>query len=836
MSIAPDQLGDIYRQINDRFLSNPLISVDPAKGDPPNEYLLTYRISGLTHSIDGTIEELDEHKIELAIPFGFPHFPPSCKPKTDIYHPDFDPGAICIGEVWEDNPSLTDLIVRLGQMINGEFYSKENAFNNDAAEYYKDHASTFPLNKLRWDGSASPEEEEVEELVLDTFEEELEIEALEMGESLEEELSLDELFPSIEEQLEKADDEDFEKFEQYKKRFEYYALTKLINRESEPAPELEVLLSESQKEIRKGEELYKKAKELEHRGNATGALEKFKEVSSLVSDFPAIRSDIMRMEQTIDLLEDLSPEAAAGFLQEEKAVPEKKKPPSSSKKAKKPKYKKPNKVAAQQEPVRASSSSRGGKTILIAAGTVILSIAAGAGAAYFIKASDLKNHSLASSRYSECKTELEAGKFSVAKKHCDEGTEAAGKIRFFKRSESKTLAAEFNKLLSSKSMKFGLAGKILHDGKYRTAQEITLLKEIETLLVQADSDYSDKRYQAAADGYSTALQKVQTLSSIGDELIEELQLKYGLSRYQSSYAMAVAQTQKEAWSEAIQTLTLAQEIVNELPRRKKLELTDTVSQLLYLCKFEVMLNEGDTALNDGKWDDAVTAYNGCIDLSLTSTLVVPEKIERVKQSISLAELFKTIEKGNKAFSTGRWDDAINAYSEADNKLGSQQTISDKSGTDINAKRLSKIILRATIIRDKQNIKSLIEKGDNKQARDGYSNIVKLVDQSPLAGESEFKRLKNEIEVQIVELDQILYLENKRNYLESNYQALFQTNYPDAIPDNLSALQITLEEETDSRILFRVQCTEKGKGRPLTLVLHYLYNKTSGKWSLTSGGK
>ena len=47
------------------------------------------------------------------------------------------------------------------------------------------------------------------------------------------------------------------------------------------------------------------------------------------------------------------------------------------------------------------------------------------------------------------------------------------------------------------------------------------------------------------------------------QLIEELQLKYGLSRYQSSYAMAVAQTQKEAWSEAIQTLTLAQEIVNE---------------------------------------------------------------------------------------------------------------------------------------------------------------------------------------------------------------------------------------------------------------------------------
>jgi ubiquitin-protein ligase len=835
MSIAPDQLGDIYRQISKRFISHPLISVSPSKGDPPNEYLVTYKITGLIKSIDGSVEESSEHSVEFAIPFGFPHFPPSCKPKTDIYHPDFDPGAICVGNIWEQNPSLPDLIVRLGQMINGEFYSTENAFNNDAAAYYTENSASFPLNSLSWDGSAPPEED-MEELLLDTFEEELDIDELEIYTSIDDEVSLGELFPSIEEQADSEESTDVDRYEQYKQRREHFALVKMINGNSEPVPELESLHSESQLEIRKAEALYKEAKELEQRGNATGSLGKYKEVASLVSDFPAIRSDIMRMEQTIDLLEDLSPEAAAGFHQEEdiESVSQSVKKSTGRKRSKKSKKKdKPVTTAPQQKKDESPRIQRS-KLPLIATGVILLAIISGAGGAYYLKSSDSKNYTLASSRLDECKIKLDEGKYSRAKKLCDEAIAAAEKILLFKRSDSKITKTSAAQLRVSDSMKFGLAGKQLYDGKYRSTKEIKLLEEVVSLLSQGDSYFAEQQWQDATATYNTALEKVSGEASIESDLFDKLSLKNELSRYQLSYSTAIKQTKKNLWDQVIKELTLTQAIIKNLPRKEQLESTDSVNQLLYLSRFELMLLDGDTALNNGSWDEAILAFSNCIDLSLTTTLVSPEKIKRVERGIAQAELFKIIEKGNKAFRTGQWDDAITAYSEANNKLESQQSIDDTSGTDVNAKRLSKIILRATIIRDKQNIKSLVEKGENKQARDAFNNIVKLINQSPLAEESEFKPLKQEIQQQIVELEKTIYLEDKEAFLESSYQSLFQTYYPDTNSENLSGLQITLENETDATLLFRIQCTEKGTGRPLTLVLHYLFDKESKKWSLTSG--
>ena len=153
MPASPNQLDDIFRQVTDYFTSHPVISVNPTKGNPPDQYEITYTIKGICEPGDGKLIESTNHKVELTIPFGFPHFPPSCKPKSDTFHPDFDPAAICLGDFWEQDRPLSDLIIHIGQMINGEIYSTINSFNEEAAEWYLNNSERLPFASIKWEVS-----------------------------------------------------------------------------------------------------------------------------------------------------------------------------------------------------------------------------------------------------------------------------------------------------------------------------------------------------------------------------------------------------------------------------------------------------------------------------------------------------------------------------------------------------------------------------------------------------------------------------------------------------------------------------------------------------------
>ena len=145
MTAESVQLQHISRQIKERFTSHKTISVLPTRGAPPDQYVVTYIIPGMTQ-IDGEVVNATSHVIELSLPFGFPDLPPICKPKSIIFHPDFDQTAICLGDLWEQGRSLPDLIIHIGRMISGEFFSAGNAFNEEAAKWFVAHQDELPFS------------------------------------------------------------------------------------------------------------------------------------------------------------------------------------------------------------------------------------------------------------------------------------------------------------------------------------------------------------------------------------------------------------------------------------------------------------------------------------------------------------------------------------------------------------------------------------------------------------------------------------------------------------------------------------------------------------------
>lgn len=148
MSDEKNLLEKEFEEVQLRFANHPHISLVSTEGTPANKYVVEYRVKGLVRLDDGEIAKSDQHRVEITLSFGFPHFPPNCKPLTQIFHPDIDPSAIKIADFWTSDTTLAALITHIGRMICWQVYSAENAFNQDAANWQATNSPSLPLDTV----------------------------------------------------------------------------------------------------------------------------------------------------------------------------------------------------------------------------------------------------------------------------------------------------------------------------------------------------------------------------------------------------------------------------------------------------------------------------------------------------------------------------------------------------------------------------------------------------------------------------------------------------------------------------------------------------------------
>lgn len=125
------------------------ISLISTSGEPVNEYDIEYRIQGYTTDSNKNVVVSRRHHVKFSIPFGYPHFPPIIKPLSLIFHPEVDEYVVPISNYWEENRSLSDVILHIGNMICGQSYSLDSPFNREAAQYFEKHSKNLPLDRLQ---------------------------------------------------------------------------------------------------------------------------------------------------------------------------------------------------------------------------------------------------------------------------------------------------------------------------------------------------------------------------------------------------------------------------------------------------------------------------------------------------------------------------------------------------------------------------------------------------------------------------------------------------------------------------------------------------------------
>ena len=140
------RLQSDYEKIHQRFDGWPLIRIVGFEGTPPEQYKVAYHIRGLQVLDGGAIQERQEHLIEVNLSLGYPKRMPHCKMLTPIFHPNFDPASICIGDFWAASEGLEDLLIRIGRMIAYQEYNTKSPLNGLAAKWAAENAHLLPVD------------------------------------------------------------------------------------------------------------------------------------------------------------------------------------------------------------------------------------------------------------------------------------------------------------------------------------------------------------------------------------------------------------------------------------------------------------------------------------------------------------------------------------------------------------------------------------------------------------------------------------------------------------------------------------------------------------------
>ena len=134
-------------QMSRVFAHFPLICIVSVEGNPPDKYRIEYNVRGLARSYDGQPIYRDQHLVEIQLTSDYPRQSPKCRMLTPIFHPNFDPSIICVGDHWTAAEKLADLVVRIGEMIAYQAYNIKSPLDGEAAMWADMNQNALPVDK-----------------------------------------------------------------------------------------------------------------------------------------------------------------------------------------------------------------------------------------------------------------------------------------------------------------------------------------------------------------------------------------------------------------------------------------------------------------------------------------------------------------------------------------------------------------------------------------------------------------------------------------------------------------------------------------------------------------
>lgn len=132
--------------LREQFDGHATVTLTPVGGDPPDRYRVEYRVAGLERRPDGSLVVRRLHQMEVVLPAEYPRQPAACRMLTPIFHPNIDSFTVCTSDFHAAQETLTDLIVRVGQMIAFQKHNVKSPLNAEAAIWCEQNLRRLPVD------------------------------------------------------------------------------------------------------------------------------------------------------------------------------------------------------------------------------------------------------------------------------------------------------------------------------------------------------------------------------------------------------------------------------------------------------------------------------------------------------------------------------------------------------------------------------------------------------------------------------------------------------------------------------------------------------------------
>ena len=801
MSVVSQQQDDIASELSTAFENHPVISVEALGSTDSDEFQIIFRCPGLVTDENEDVKESYLHTIKLTIPFGFPLFSPSCKPLSPIFHPDFDSDAIYLGDFWNQDRTCTELVEFIGKMITGQIYSKENAFNEKAASWYTTHADKLPLTG---ESEPFPQEglsEEQLDCELDTVKEEdfsTDFDYLSLEST---ELAIDK--PS--EPFNKSDEYDLIILQERLSQKRFQQLDRELNAipASTHFKERDSWRKQTDEALLASQNLQKQAQQSETAGDLPRALAIYKKAQSTVTDLYGVEKTIQRIQQAIELgpvkpLQDHTDEEARDKTEKEKPVVKQK---------------------GSKSHIKFSA-----RYFLIVPIIAILFF----GFQFFTSNRQVQN---TRSLYHQCTNALEKKEFMMAQDSCEQAYQESLSVGFFYATEMQQLATQAKKILDSEELTQGLVGKILVNGVWIYQNETIRISPFKTLMSKALELVEERKWLDAEKTLRQASPLANT--AFEKESVQDLIKTVDFYKMEED---AFAAYEQKGCKDGVDFLLEAQQKAALLPIAIRKQHLPEISYKLTECTFQKLVSEGNKLYEQEDWLLALHTYRDALEKIINSPFPERRPLADIKNKMNKAELYAAMDSGNSSFTSGDWDEAINQFQQAVALIDNTPSLSDEDVSQFNRSKLLKIILQAKIIKGKQLAQKAIKDNQFMVGIARYQHIKQIIQSTTFATEDNFVKMIASIDNKILSLEKLALIEKQRQYLQINFADLFVKHYPGATENSLVSPIIVFVSEDSENFIYKMQATEIGGGRPLSLVMYYAYHRPSKIWRFTQAPK
>ena len=874
MTTDSQQIAEDYEQLKELLEFYPNISIIKTEGQPPNSYEIEYNLRGYVKEDDNTIGIGHTHRVQLSLPFGYPHFAPIAKPLTSIFHPDFDPAAVRLADRWQQHPSLPELVLHIGEMICGIVYNLEDPFSQEAAEWYEDHEDQLPLdtlglaeiettdtildslenddettdiilNSLENDDEATDilldsleNDDETTDILLDSLEDDDETADIILGSLENDDETTDILLDSLED-----DDETTDTISNSLKNDDLTALS--LERDDSPEPHqltdsaviqhIRDLVDENKifaankilselpenisfpdreeiqqrigKVLRKTDQLFKLAEQLESMSKFDKAMEMAENLQALAIDVPGVDTLKTRIQQA---MQQMPPSAATALRKSDKRAA----------------------VAAQTFssppfPSKLTGTSFGWLDAVpfkpIVAAILLLGAALMAIFLYFKDQGAL----------SRSQANLQQGQILIEQQQFEQAAETLKKAKellsdltilyFRKGSQEQSI----NALLTSSDLQEGLHGRVLYQGEYIPASEAAAQKELAVLTDQAQSLVGQGKITEALGLYRQGLQ-FATTRNLGkqqaaiNEVIQSLELRQTL-------ALAEKCEQEKNWDCASaayrKALTLSGDMMN-------LGTTSDITSRMTAATFRHELDQSKKAFTQSQWQKTIKYLEQAQQAIDVNPSVVSERERQdLHRLLTNSRLYYMLSTAREALQQNNWDQAIHEYQNALNLLAREPEIKNNDHDDSLGKiDRTLLMVKITQIQGQMSVKN--EKKEDIAANLArYKEIQRLINESAHQNDPAVKNVAQQVADKAEKQQDLLLQIEKIAWLEEHFEGIFRTHYPTFKNYNLSQPKAVFLKKIGGRIAFTVTCLARSQGSASKLELIYQFDPASGKWSL-----